>query len=256
MWSGLSARPSLDSAASVSGSGSFAYTPSNSLDSASTVTVYARGDQPKPRPSRKTFSAVQKSNQSPQELLEHLRIQQSFSATSFNSMRSLPSNLKNGSVSRVMSDQLRKVKEQKYTGPKKKFSPMPNMFSYPAHEFNGEPATDNPNASFLSRRGGEKGLKPFLPSGSARALKHESLMPQPKAPSTYPYSSSPYDEANRYWQEQKQIDNSKILHGEFKSSGVQKVNSEKISYLPTIAKLLYKKILADWESSNFEVLTM
>eukprot|EP00519_Triparma_laevis_P000540 CAMPEP_0182500880 /NCGR_PEP_ID=MMETSP1321-20130603/10217_1 /TAXON_ID=91990 /ORGANISM="Bolidomonas sp., Strain RCC1657" /LENGTH=295 /DNA_ID=CAMNT_0024705439 /DNA_START=102 /DNA_END=986 /DNA_ORIENTATION=- len=244
MWSDLGPRPSLSSS---SASGSFAYTPSDSLNSsASAVTLKARAAGGGWRgPSRKTFSSEQKSNQSPEELVENLRIKQSFSATSFNSMRSLPSDLKNGEVSRVIKEKLQKVRSTKYDGPLKKFSPLPSQFSYPPHAFNGPPPT-------ISSRSSKK-LKPFLPSNPTRPLKHEQLMPDPANPQTYPYSSSPYDEAHRYWQDQKLLENRKILHGEFRSSGVEKVDSSKITYLPTQAKLMYSRVKGDWGECNFEV---
>ena len=85
----------------------------------------------------------------------------------------------------------------------------------------------------------------FKPGGNRRLLKHESFS-KTGHDTTFPYSSSPYDESREYWYKVKKMEDAKILAGSFRGSK-QKLNSNKISYLPEVVKLLFKEIKDDWE---------
>ena len=97
--------------------------------------------------------------------------------------------------------------------------------------------------------------EPFRPGGSRRRLKHENLMKRTEGDAgLYPYSSSPYDAAREYYNEQKRLSEEKVLEGPFVCER-GKLKSDKISYLPEVVKLLFKIIQRDWEDSNFQGMT-
>lgn len=95
----------------------------------------------------------------------------------------------------------------------------------------------------------------FKPGGNRRLLKHESFSAKGHDVESFPYSSSPYDESREYWYKVKKMEDAKILAGSFRGSK-QKLNSNKISYLPEVVKLLFKEIKADWGDSNFQASTI
>ena len=95
----------------------------------------------------------------------------------------------------------------------------------------------------------------FKPGGNRRLLKHESFSAAGRSVESFPYSSSPYDESREYWYKVKKMEDAKILAGSFRGS-TQKLNSNKISYLPEVVKLLFKEIKSDWGDCNFQASTI
>ena len=96
---GVGPPPSLDSVSS----GSRAFPSVTSIASNTTTTTIVQNPETNSRKGRRHLNRGPLPKHDPTENTEQLRIRQSFSATSFLSMRSLPSNLKPGNISKALT---------------------------------------------------------------------------------------------------------------------------------------------------------
>ena len=101
---GIGAPPSLDSVSS----GSRAFSSTTTVASNSTYSTQAKN----PNRPRRHLNRVAEPQHDPNENIEQLRIRQSFSSTSFLSMRSLPSKLTAGNITKTLTKQKGKSTNQ------------------------------------------------------------------------------------------------------------------------------------------------
>mmetsp|Transcript_4781 Transcript_4781/g.9589 ORF Transcript_4781/g.9589 Transcript_4781/m.9589 type:complete len:347 (+) Transcript_4781:4-1044(+) len=262
--------PSLDSVSS----GSRAFPSQTSIASNSTHTTIAKN--PTARTNMRHLNRGPVPQHDPTENIEQLRIRQSFSQSSFLSLRSLPSNLKAGNITKALTKKKAKKRDESdgvmghgvhvargmmgYNAPNiqpKYFSQKMNLFSHTSYmESDYNIKSDKNKAEVKMNKAKQKKISgsAFKPGGNRRLLKHESISAAGHD-EPFPYSSSPYDESREYWYKVKKMEDAKILAGSFRGS-TQKLNSNKISYLPEVVKLLFKEIKEDWETSNFQASTI
>lgn len=98
------------------------------------------------------------------------------------------------------------------------------------------------------------GGKDFIPSSQVAKLKHEDGFEDKEY--RFPYLGDPYAASRDQVMRAKWVEDSKILHGPFVPSGLEKVGSKPTrKALPAILKELHTAVNADWGDYRFAVLS-
>jgi len=197
---------------------------------------------------------------SPSENVSRNAIRSAFQATSFTSLRSLPTKLQPGTIATNITRQHEATK-LKSLRPAKTWDQRIGLFSHTTYECSdyGIQSSNNKREIREKKILREKICKEgFRPGGSRRRLKHENLMDPAvmgEEPTPYPYSSNPMEEEQDYWRRLKALEDAKIVAGPFKGSGLEKLFSDKITYMPDAVKLLYGSLVENWGETNFRACT-